>query len=387
MKQITSVGEFGARVAILQRTPKGTYTLRWRDRMTGKPRYQPTSFRVLTKAKDAAKEIADQLYAAMKSVPEDDSMTWQGLFKHYEAKYLELQRGKRQYKVDLWCLALWRAVLPPTQAVHATEKHQLLDFINRRMEGVLEVPGRALRPCAARAPAADLQWLRRVLNIAVADGCKITSNPVRLITIPKTARANAPDAEWPRFEQLRPHCEGVGSQDLFGGFMDLVVGLGWRVTAISCLHVSDIDRKVRDKAPNGRILKRWEFDKQGYQHYVPISDWLAPKLDDLLKRRKRLKVQSPWLFPRVSNPSQPWDRGYAKYRLQVAERKAELDRIEGGDFHPYRRMWSNLRKHLPLKDVAYAGCWDEQTLLRHYMRTDSDTVLRVMNAGLPGATT
>jgi hypothetical protein len=357
--------------------------LRWQDPFTGDQRVKTTDFTVLTKAKLEATEKSSELQRLREQGPTDGSATWPEVLTHYEQHYAPTFSGSRQAEVDARSLDVWRAVLPPFQPVHACESHLFLDFIKRRQRGDLVVPGRKLKRCGARAPAMDLEWLRRVVNIAIKDGKKITKNPVLSVDIPKTRRPRQPDAAWERFEALRPHCERNGVQDLFGGFMDLVAGLGWRVSALARLHVTDVDRRPRATAPNGRLLKREAYDKEGYEAYVPISDWLAPRLDELLARRKRLRVVSPWLFPKAEAATDHWRRDYLRERLEVAEKWAGLEPIEGGDFHPYRRMWANLRKHLPLKDVAYAGCWNERTLLAHYQKSDDHTVLSVMNAGLP----
>jgi hypothetical protein len=380
MKQVTSVGPYGAKVTILRRTPTSKYSFRWTDPFTGKLRVETSSFRVLTKAKEEALDRSKELLQARQS-GEQDRLTWQQLFKWYRAHYQGIYKGTRQAAIDRGCLAVWEAVLPAHEAVEALEKHFLLDFIERRMRGEIQPPGRKLRPCGPRTPGIDLEWLRRVVNLAMADEFAVTKNPVGKVEIPRNPRPHQPTATWERFEALRPHCTKVGSQDIFGGFMDLVVGLGWRVTALTSLHVSDIDRRAYAKAPHGRVLKREEFDKEGYRQYVPISAWLAPRIDELLAKRRALRIKSKWLFPQPTKPESPWPSSYARDRQEVAERSAGLEPLEGGDFHPWRRMWANLRKHMPLKDVAYAGCWDERTLLKYYQQTDDDTLLAVMDGG------
>lgn len=383
MRQVESIGPYGARVAILRRHNGGRYILRWTDPMTGKKVAKTTDYKVLTKAKAEALDKSKELLDARIAGPDDGKLTWSQLFRHYEQNYLPLHEGKRWYGVDKRSLMLWRAVLPPHQAVENCEKSQLLDFLRRRQAGILEVPGRSLGPCSPRTAGSDLVWLRRVVNIAMGDSKKIARNPVALVEIPKTARPKQPIATWERFHQLRPHCEGRGSQDMFGGFMDLLVGLGWRVSALTQVHLEDVDLRPSKDAPNGQILKRQEYDKKGYEQYVPISDWLAPRLQDLLTRRRVLGVKSQWLFPKVTDPQRSWDLYYVTCLIRIAEDRAGLEPLDGGNFHPWRRMWATLRKHLPLKDVAYAGCWDEATLLKHYQKSDDHTVLSVMNAGFP----
>jgi hypothetical protein len=66
--------------------------------------------------------------------------------------------------------------------------------------------------------------------------------------------------------------------------------------------------------------------------------------------------------------------------LTVAETKAELPKLDGGLWHTYRRKWATERKHLPLKDVAAAGGWnDVDTLLTVYQQPDPATLLMVMS--------
>lgn len=188
---------------------------------------------------------------------------------------------------------------------------------------------------------------------------------------------------WERFEQLRPYCDDTGEQRLFGGFMDLLVALGWRVSGVRQLRLEHFDARTDAKAPHGRVLRDPDFDKKRKGAWLPISDWLAPRLAGLLERRKALPIDSPWLFPKVEKPLEAWSRDYTAERLRIVEGWAGVVPLDGGKFHPWRRMWATSRKHLPLKDVAFAGCWDERTLLMFYQKTDDETVLDVMNAGLP----
>ena len=70
--------------------------------------------------------------------------------------------------------------------------------------------------------------------------------------------------------------------------------------------------------------------------------------------------------------------------LTVAEQCAGLEKLEGGLWHPYRRMWTTSRDHLPLKQVAEAGGWkDTETLLRCYQQPDRESLLAVMNDERP----
>jgi hypothetical protein len=73
------------------------------------------------------------------------------------------------------------------------------------------------------------------------------------------------------------------------------------------------------------------------------------------------------------------DRHLFDHWLCVAEREAELPKLKGGLWHPYRRKFATERKRHSLKDVAEAGGWrDIETLLQCYQQPDQEALLAVM---------
>jgi hypothetical protein len=65
--------------------------------------------------------------------------------------------------------------------------------------------------------------------------------------------------------------------------------------------------------------------------------------------------------------------------LRQAEKLAELERLDGGAWHPFRRRWATARKHLSPKDVAAVGGWvDTTTLQRCYQAPDLATMEAVV---------
>lgn len=62
---------------------------------------------------------------------------------------------------------------------------------------------------------------------------------------------------------------------------------------------------------------------------------------------------------------------------------ANLPKLEGGMWHPFRRKWATERKHLPDKDVMEVGGWRSLDALKQpYQQADPTTMLAVvMNAG------
>ncbi len=67
--------------------------------------------------------------------------------------------------------------------------------------------------------------------------------------------------------------------------------------------------------------------------------------------------------------------------LLKAEKLGGLPKLQGGCWHPYRRLWASERKHLPDVDVAAAGGWrDTRAMKVSYQQADAATQLRVVQA-------
>lgn len=95
------------------------------------------------------------------------------------------------------------------------------------------------------------------------------------------------------------------------------------------------------------------------------------QLDVDAVRRVNPAIGKRPLFPapkgRKGRTSKPWSRFHERDLLERAEEAAELDPLEGGDFHAYRQKWAVERKHLATGDVAHVGGWrDFRSLERSY---------------------
>lgn len=70
--------------------------------------------------------------------------------------------------------------------------------------------------------------------------------------------------------------------------------------------------------------------------------------------------------------------GRQRKGLERAVDKAELPKLEGGDWHPLRRKWATERRAFPMADVMALGGWkDDRSLKNFYMKTDARTMLLV----------
>ena len=84
------------------------------------------------------------------------------------------------------------------------------------------------------------------------------------------------------------------------------------------------------------------------------------------------------LFPADRDIAKPMDRWTVSRRFREAYRRAGLQPLNGGLWHPWRRKWATERKDMPLVDVAAAGGWKEtRTLVACYQQPDDETLRRV----------
>jgi integrase len=289
----------------------------------------------------------------------------------------------RQAAEDRRRVAVWTAFLGGSRPVDTIDRATLDQFVRTRRARTLTVPRVKLSQHPTdRTIGADLEFLRRVCNWALTvtrgNGKPLLEHhALTRYTIPTNANPRRPVAAYDRYLAIRAHADDVDRQRLFGAFLDLVEGLGWRVTAICELRASDVDLTVGDARPYGRLRKRAETDKMGVGQWVPMS---APVRSAVLAALERnAAIGEAPLFPAPSREG-PWTRYHARDLLERAEAAAGLEPLESSDFHAYRRAWATARKHLPLKDVAWAGGWrSTDTLLRCYKQVDEATMFEVVS--------
>jgi integrase len=248
--------------------------------------------------------------------------------------------------------------------------------------------GRTTYPVRARTVDADLVLLNMMLRWATTvrepSGERwLAENPLQGIRRPREPNPKRPVATWERFVKtraaMRALADGAGSDAECQRWIRMELALilaestGRRLGSIRQLQWDDIDFE------HSTIRWRAEADKKRRESVVPVPACL---LEELRTFRTRLGVIAGWVFARESDGVAPMDRHLFHRWLTVAERHADLPKLEGGSWHPYRRKWATERKHLPLSDVAEAGGWkDRGTLLECYQQPDADTLLKVMEAG------
>lgn len=105
-----------------------------------------------------------------------------------------------------------------------------------------------------------------------------------------------------------------------------------------------------------------ETDQQKLLHVTAIGPETRQEIDRYLRKSPRLGDAS--LFPAEENHQEAIRRDVAARWLLKAKKLAKLPKINGGVFHPYRRLWATERQHMSDVAVAAAGGWSDTEALR-----------------------
>jgi integrase len=263
----------------------------------------------------------------------------------------------------------------------------------------------------------EFRFLNAVLNWAC--GFKqngrplLSANPLpkrgsdrRKLGWPVERNPRRPVAAHDRYTRTQEHTDAVDPQGRLRCILTLARHTGRRESAICALHASDLllspDRiraALADASLNeadaehmqhGAILWRAANDKQGYLFVTPINQHTRIELELYLRRSARVGdvVLFPAPGPKLKKGATPRpkaeqsiSRDLAAKWVVAAERRADLPKLRGGVFHPYRRLWAIERQHEPAVEVAAAGGWaDTQALTRIYQRATARGVAAAVNA-------
>jgi integrase len=297
--------------------------------------------------------------------------------------------------------------------------NDVVTYAVRRRGGGIGVVGpdgktATTRAVRTRAIECDVKLLRAMLRwattIRVDRGARrlLEQNPLDGLKLERESNPRRPVATWERFEKTRtaiaelrdldPVIDGrgeppAGPEEIAAAearrranrlrwvMLDLVLVIveatGRRIGAVRQLQWPDID------LTRGRIRWRAATDKKRREWGTPIPIELVEEI-----RRARgaiaelagLQAVQGYIFFAATDHTRAVDRDTLNSWLEKAEKRAKLEKLEGGLWHPYRRAWATARKHHPLKDVAAAGGWkDVGTLLTCYTAADDETVLAVMS--------
>lgn len=374
------VGERGSRVSVLERVTGGPLYLKWWDAERRSYRWLSLKHSDKTRAILEATEFSEAKAAGIDAAA-NDSVTLNDLFNLYFDKKsrhaTESTRGDHLRRMDLW-----NAALGPHRDIRSLDLNDASAFVEARRRGTLKVKNRRISSVSETTIGHDLIWMKGVLSWATetkrGDSYLLDRNPfasVRRLRSPNQDQTFVASEE--RYRKVLDACDATG-QPLLRPLLQLTASLGWRIDAVCRIQLEDLSLMPRKDAPHGRLLKRADSDKTGREMWVPLSAE-AKQAIGLAIEAQEVRPLRGYLFPAPRKKGSHFLKEVAIKLLHEAERLADVEVVKGAAFHAYRRKWATDRKHLPLKDVAYAGGWkNEQTLLRHYQKVDDDTLLRVV---------
>ena len=394
---VRTLGGYGARIRLFQKRPGGTL---FRDVWI--PKVGIDRKALGTTERDVAEQLGNELLAALLTQGKtraQGGLTLVDLWTRFSRECVEWRDNAMSTRRDderraLVLLAHFgddcdvRSLTPNDVAVFAAQRRAGgIQFVDRRGE---ETTTRAVR---SRAVECDVKLLRAMLRwattVRVHRGARrlLDANPLDGLKLEREKNPRRPVATWERFEKTRVaigelrDAEEQGDDRLRWVLLDLalviVEATGRRIGSVRQLEWPDLD------LTSARIRWRAAADKKRKEWWTPIT----PLLVDEVKRARAAIAELAGLqavnggpvFFATTDHSRSVDRDTLNSWLEKAEKRAKLERLEGGLWHPYRRKWATERKHHPLKDVAAAGGWkDVNTLLTCYTAADDETVLAVM---------
>lgn len=393
-----TAGEYGNSVRVYERTPGGIIYGATRD-----PTAAGGERRVSLRHRDRekAKSWADREAAKLREGAEEarsGTPTVRRILRAYTS-HQSPEKSPEARNKDHRRAELWRRFLGNDFDLSKLSRGEWDRFTRLRSSGAIDARGRPVpegerTPVGPRTVAIDLGWLRTVCKWATdfrdrQGALLLERDPTRGREIPKEKNPTRPVATTDRVEAVREVYRDVEMRLERGGkrervesylpeIFEIVVGTGRRISAVCSLRFEDLDLDRTPKAPHGAIVWPADTDKMEKEWRCPVSARVREALDAALRKRRR--VGPGPLFPRPSNPDEPLRYDEARAWLQEAEDMAEgVEALEGGCWHPYRRLWATSRKDLPDVDVAKAGGWASlQALQDAYQHPDDETMLKVV---------
>jgi hypothetical protein len=357
-----------------------------------------------SRARELAKAIGEQRgQAATKT----DAVTLGEIFRLYHDLYRDDagrapagQWKKAAVTRTAAFLAAWGRETPVV-SISQTSVGKYCDERQRAWRAKRKDEKATLRPGALDC---DFRWLSSVFNWGtrhkLADGSRLLSlNPLHDCNWPREKDPRRPRSSQERFLATMNHADAVDPSGRLRAILALARYTARRVDAICHLRASDVllsrDRVVAalaaggkdiadaDHMPHGGIRWSAESDKQGMLHVTAISADARAALERYLAANPRLGDVP--LFPSVERkadgPEVPLSRSTATKWLARAERLAELPKLAGGVWHPYRRLWATERQHIADVSVAAGGGWKSTKTLKLYQGVMAANVLdAVLNA-------
>jgi integrase len=380
-----SLGDRGLRVYLFERTPGGNiYREVWIDgertapkkslKHSDRERAEAQTYELLAKLKGRKDAVREQ------------KLTLSTLFDMYTGSPAFERKKARTQKADRRRLRLVIGFLNGDRNVRTLTADDVERYRKARMAGEHGPTGRLVR---ARTVEADLSVLRAALNWATGQhrygSPLLDRNPLRGVRLPREKNPRRPVATEERYratlevaDQVRMKVTWSEKPEIVRSHLrELLVmanETGRRISAIRLLRRSDV---LLDRGPHGSLRFRADSDKMGYESLVPMSPEAREAVMSALARGPSPFGNAP-LFPSPGNPNEPVSRWRLDTWLRAGEKKAALEPLEGGLWHPYRRKFATDMVNVPDRIVAKLGGWKTPRTLDLYSQPSEEVLAEAL---------
>jgi integrase len=381
-----SLGERGCRVRVFQRRPGAVF-----ERITTLPGGARTTASLATTSRPVARQRAEAFLLALRNGErevERPALTLQELSDRYQQESPAYRQNTPRTRADKRTrVKIILRGLGAGKSVDDLTLHDVARYSELRRQGIRMPDGTTTPPVRERSAQADMVLLRTMLNwattVKLPDGrWLLESNPLRGMRLPRERNPRRPVATYDRFlktreaaKELATNAESDQERELWTRLefaLVLAEATGRRIGSIRGLRWEEIDFE------EGSILWTAEFDKGKRDQRVPVPQAL---IQEISRFKTRLRaVGKAWVFRQLGK-NEPWNRKVLDDLLRRAEQKAEVEKLKGGLWHPYRRKWATERKDMPISDVMRAGGWRDISVLQSaYLHADDGTMLKVLES-------
>jgi integrase len=346
---------------------------------------------------------ADEVYAELVTGRRPDAERAAPSLGAVVELYLKREGGKLKPGTLKWlplALRSWVELFGADTRADELGAQEWREYLEKRLVGAIDGHGRAVppgerRPVTPGTVCLCLDAINAAMNWAVTFRTDnrhrlLRENPFTGLKYPANPNVHRPVWTEERLAKILEAAEGVTMQVEWGGRRErmpcyladvLVVAAesGRRIGAVRQLRAGDLRlAETSPGAPFGRIIWPASTDKKGKMWSAPVSRALRERLLGVLRARGALSGDA-YLFPSPRNSAEPVGRETLAVWLREAERRAAVERLGHDTFHGLRRKWATERRHLPDTDVAAAGGWASQNVMkRAYQRADDAGVLEAV---------
>lgn len=389
-----SIREKGIAVRIYRRGSSSIWTASFR--VDGQKVQRSTEEEGLDAAKGAARKmVADELRERLLDIEAGPDVTLRQLFAVYFRDRVPQMRDDWQ-QASQARRELFEACFGPDTKVADIDQADVDRFVHLRTTGKLFPEGQtaARKAVTVGTANADLSWLRTAIRWGKrrkVDGeWLIRENPLERLTLPGSNRnQRRPVASHARYLATRDKADKVDPKGRIRAMLAIARYTGRRIRAICALKASDVlwtteevaealasmgaDVRLAEHYPHGALRWSEDADKIGQAWITPISPDLRGELE--LYRSRRAAIGDAPLFPAPRKKGAHFQADLAGKWLVDAEKKAELPKLAGGRWHPYRRLFATELAHVPPKTAAMLGGWkNPATMQRLYQHPSGESL-------------